>query len=307
MLFPQKPTDPLSCLHFLSVYFLSSSFLLWTMATKQLIAALRSTTGAGLMHCKKALEHSNGDIAAATAWLQEQGQLLAAKKASRATLKGAICVSINANKSSGVLMEVNVETDFCARNKTFLAFTQDLVQVALQLPGDQLSAEMILEAQMDGAPASSRMTSTIASIGENVALRRTIRVQAPAGSGIVSSYLHNSIAESPNHALLASMVAVSADTASMSDAEKLSLHAIGKRLAMHVTADRENKSPLLDQNFLQGDLTVGEWLEKQSKSSLKGSPVEVVQIGSLEVGEGLESAEDNFSEEVARQMAKAKK
>eukprot|EP00667_Euglena_gracilis_P019041 EG_transcript_20340 len=272
------------------------------MATKQLIASLRNTTGAGLMLCKKALEHSNGDLPAAVAWLADQGQLIAAKKSARATLKGVVAVALAPDRSRGLLAEVNVETDFCARNATFLTFSEQLARLALEQDVQPLTPEAILPTLMDGAPVSSRVTSTIATIGENLTIRRFARVQPP-GSGMVAAYLHNAL--SPSHGLIATLVALSSDVAALSPEQQESLQSIGQRIAMHVTADRDNRQPLLQQPFLQGEATVGEWLEQQRKA-LGGCPVEVAQVASFEVGEGLDAAETDFAAEVARQLQKAK-
>jgi elongation factor Ts len=257
------------------------------------------------MHCKKALEHSNGDLKKAAEWLGEQGQLMAAKKASRATVHGAICVAIKPCKTSGILMEANVETDFCAKNETFLEFTGKLAHLALDLPKSQLTPEAIMNARMDRAPVNLRYVNTIAAIGENMSIRRFARVQ-PKGVGMVSAYIHNLIQGSTSHGLLATLVGLQADLDSMSDEQKQTLDNVGKRIAMHVTADRDNESPLLDQPFLQGEQTVGEWLELQSKA-VGGSPIKVAQVESFKVGDGLESTETDFAAEVARQMEKAKK
>jgi len=272
------------------------------MATKQLVAALRGSTGAGLMQCKRALEHSNGDLSAAMAWLASQGHLLALKKATRATTKGVIAVAIDEMNAQGVLAEVNVETDFCARNATLLAFSERLARLALQQAALQpLTPESLLPILMDDTPVSSRLTATIATLGENVTLGRVARVR-PVGSGIVAAYIHNAL--SPCHGPIVTLAALQADVAAMTPAHRHALEAAARRIAMHVTADRENQRPLLDQPFLQGDRTVGEWLEGQ-RAEVGGGPIHVGEVVTFEVGEGLPDPQTDFSAEVARQIEKA--
>jgi len=142
--------------------------------TAGMVAKLRETTGAGLMDCKKALVESNGDIEAAVDWLRKKGVATAGKKGSRDAKEGVIAQYIKPGAKSGLLVEVNCETDFVAKNESFKAFTDSIAKTLVENPGADLEAMRI--------DAVSRM-------GENIKISRHQRLDV-SGNGAVAAYIH---------------------------------------------------------------------------------------------------------------------
>jgi elongation factor Ts len=159
-----------------------------TMAeiTAALVKELRETSGAGMMDCKKALQETNGDVDAAVDWLRTKGLAKAAKKSGRAAAEGLIAGLVSNHGKTGVLIELNAETDFVAKNDRFQEAARRIAATALEL---QLLHE-IHDAQIDGGEKVGDMiTGMIATIGENMQLRRTAKLEVEQGA--VALYLHN--------------------------------------------------------------------------------------------------------------------
>lgn len=153
--------------------------------TASMVKELRDLTGAGMMDCKEALNETNGDIEAAKDWLRKKGIAKAEKKSGRVAAEGQVYAWAEGNR--GVLVEVNSETDFVARNDAFVAFTQDLAKLVLS--NGETDVEKLKDAKLaSGATVAETITALVATIGENISLRRatTLTVQ----SGVVSSYVH---------------------------------------------------------------------------------------------------------------------
>ena len=140
--------------------------------TAQMVKELRDTTGAGMMDCKKALNETGGDMEAAIDFLRKSGAMKAAKKASRAAADGLVGVSVAGN--TGVLVEVNAETDFVARNEEFKAFVKSAADIALK-EGGELSR--LLASPHGGSTVQQVLTELVAKIGENIQIRRFVRYQ----------------------------------------------------------------------------------------------------------------------------------
>src|SRR5438105_3897098 len=155
--------------------------------TPTMVKELRDKTGAGMMDCKKALTETNGDMEAAIDFLRKSGAMKAAKKASRAAAEGLVGVAVDAN--TGVLLEVNAETDFVARNDEFKAFVKDASKLALKEGGD---LEKLLAAPMGSATVQHTLTELVAKIGENMSVRRAAALSVDPG--VVASYVHNATA-----------------------------------------------------------------------------------------------------------------
>ncbi|MBI2170346.1 MAG: translation elongation factor Ts [Actinobacteria bacterium] len=149
------------------------------------VAALRKETGAGMMDCKKALEESGGDMAAAKTWLREKGLAGASKRAGREASDGAVEVLIS--ESAGVVVEVNCETDFVAKGDEFVGFVGDLAQFALEAAGVSSADDLAAKPFGDGT-VEDAVKALGAKVGENVSLGRVVRVE-PAG-GLVDGYKH---------------------------------------------------------------------------------------------------------------------
>ncbi len=193
--------------------------------TAQMVKDLRDTTGAGMMDCKAALQATDGDIEAAVDWLRKKGLAKAAKKAGRAAAEGLVVAATR--PGLGVLVEVNSETDFVARNETFQKMAREIAGVALGVAGD---VEAVRAAPFPGAgmSVSEKVAGMVGQIGENMAVRRSALVRADGG--VVAAYIHNQTIDG------AGKIGVLVGLKSSGDPAKLA--ALGKQIAMHVAAAR---------------------------------------------------------------------
>jgi elongation factor Ts len=192
-----------------------------TNITASMVKELRDKTNAGMMDCKAALTESGGDLEAAVDWLRKKGLSKAAKKAGRVAAEGLIGAAVNATK--GVLVEVNSETDFVARNDLFQGLVKMIANVALDVGSD---LDKILAARIGDRTVADAISETIAKIGENMTLRRATGLSV--GRGVVANYMHNS----PGDGLGRIGVIVTLESAGKAD----ELKAFGRLLAMHVAA-----------------------------------------------------------------------
>src|SRR4028119_2225467 len=152
------------------------------------VKELRERTGAGMMDCKKALNENGGDMEASIDWLRTKGLAAAAKKAGRTAAEGLVGVAVRGTKGS--VVEVNSETDFVAKNETFQEFVRTVAELAVTGIG---TVESLLSADYPGGGSvQDKLTSNIATIGENQSLRRSAVLQV--GDGVVVSYVHNAAA-----------------------------------------------------------------------------------------------------------------
>jgi elongation factor Ts len=192
--------------------------------TAALVKDLREKSGAGMMDCKKALQENNGDVEASMDWLRTKGLAKAAKKADRAAAEGLVAGKLSADGKTGVLVEFNAETDFVAKNDQFQAAAREFAEVALGVSGD---VDAILAAKTSkGQVVADVVTNLIATIGENMRLRRAARLAVDQGA--VALYLHNK--QGDDVARLAVLVALESpgDAAQLSEvARKIALHVAG--------------------------------------------------------------------------------
>jgi len=193
--------------------------------TAALVRDLREKTGAGMMDCKRALTESGGDVEAATDWLRAKGLAAAAKRSGRIAAEGLIGVTSAPGKAA--MVEVNAETDFVARNETFQSFVQEVAKAALRLGED---VEAIKAAPYPGAGrgVGEQLTQLIATIGENIAIRRARVLAAP--NGVVASYVHQAL--KPGLGRIGVLVAI----AGASEIDALEL--LGRQVGMHIAAAR---------------------------------------------------------------------
>jgi len=189
--------------------------------TAGMVKELRESTGAGMMDCKAALTETNGEMEAAVDWLRKKGLSKAAKKAGRVAAEGLIGLKVAGNK--GVLVEVNSETDFVARNDLFQGLVQMIADVALDAGTD---VEKIKAAKAGSITIGESINDTIAKIGENMSLRRAAALAVK--QGVVGRYVHNSVSDG----LGKIGVLVGLESAGKAD----ELNALGRMLAMHVAA-----------------------------------------------------------------------
>ena len=301
-----------------------------TQITASLVKELRNKTGAGMMDCKKALSETDGDLESAVDWLRKSGLAAAAKKSGRVAAEGL--VSVFTSDNSGAVIEVNSETDFVARNGEFQSFVSTVTKIALDKGGE---IETILASEFDdGITVQVALNNLIATIGENINLRRASSLSVKTGT--VSSYVHN--VSAPGVGRIAVLVGLE------SDGDKTALKEIGKQLAMHVAAaaprwmsvnevpedelERERKiltdqakgsgkpeeiiakmvegrlrkfyeeTVLLEQtSMIDGETKISKLLEQAEKDS--GAQVILKGFIHYVLGEGVEKAEDDFAAEVA--------
>lgn len=294
--------------------------------TAALVKDLRDRTGAGMMDAKKALVENDGDTEAAVDWLRAKGLSKAAKKAGRAAADGLVAALLSSDGTSGTLVELNAETDFVARNEKFQSALAGIAKTALETDGSLEAVQNAPAPQGDGT-VNDMITGLVATIGENMALRRVAKMTAEGGQ--VAAYVHSPEAE--NMGKIGVLVAVEgSDNAKLSDAaRKVAMHVAATNPASATTADldpdlvererqiltdqaRESGKPdnviekmiegrlnkfykevvLVEQPFVMNpDQTVGAFLEEQG-ATLKG----FVRFG---LGEGVEKEEDDFAAEVA--------
>jgi len=294
--------------------------------TAALVKDLRDRTGAGMMDAKKALVENDGDTEAAVDWLRAKGLSKAAKKAGRAAADGLVAALLSSDGTSGTLVELNAETDFVARNEKFQSALAGIAKTALETDGSLEAVQNAPAPQGDGT-VNDMITGLVATIGENMALRRVAKMTAEGGQ--VAAYVHSPEAE--NMGKIGVLVAVEgSDKAKLSDAaRKVAMHVAATNPASATTADldpdlvererqiltdqaRESGKPdnviekmiegrlnkfykevvLVEQPFVMNpDQTVGVFLQEQG-ATLKG----FVRFG---LGEGVEKEEDDFAAEVA--------
>lgn len=288
--------------------------------TAQLVKELREKTGAGMMDCKNALEHTNGDIDAAVDYLREKGIAKAAKKAGRIAAEGLCSVAINNNEA--VIFELNSETDFVAKNEKFTDLLDKVGQTILN--SKATNTEEALGLNVDGKTLETVLADATATIGEKISLRRVSRVVKDDAQGF-GSYLH-----------MGGRIAVLA-VVEKENAE------VAKDIAMHVAAQKplyldrsqidqetlEHEKHILTQQalsegkpanivekmvigrlnkYLQDICLVDQGFVKDPDTKvsqyLKQHQNSVLSFVRLEVGEGIEKKEEDFAAEVAAQVRK---
>lgn len=231
-----------------------------TEISASLVKELREKSGAGMMDCKKALAENNGDVEAAMDYLRKKGLASAAKKSSRAAAEGLVTAVADGNW--GVVIELNAETDFVARNEQFQKFLSDISDLALK--GKISDVEKLKAAKLGAKTVEETLTDLIASIGENMTLRRMQSIEVPAG--VVSTYIHNALV--PNCGKIGVLVALE----STGDAEKL--NALGRQMAMHVAAARPEA---MEVEGLNADAVARERALHADKAQQSGKPADIVE------------------------------
>ena len=232
--------------------------------TAALVKDLREKSGAGMMDCKKALQENNGDVDASMDWLRTKGLAKAAKKADRAAAEGLVAGKIAADGKSGVLVEFNAETDFVAKNDSFQAAARDFADVALKVGGD---VDSILAAKTaKGEIVSDVVTNLIATVGENMRVRRAAKLAVDQGA--VSLYLHNK--QGDDVARLAVLVALE------SAGDQAQLAEVARRIALHV-AGTPTPPLALTSDELDPDVVAKEREIQTQMAVESGKPREIAE------------------------------
>jgi elongation factor Ts len=200
--------------------------------TAALVKNLREKTGAGMMDCKQALAASEGNVEGAVDWLRKKGLAAAAKKSGRVAAEGLVGVA--SSPREGAVVEVNAETDFVGRNDQFQAYVRTVAELALTASADMESLKQM--PYPSGRSVAEELTHLIATVGENMTLRRAAKLAV--SQGVVATYIHNALA--PGVGRIGVLVALE----SAGDADKLS--ALGRQIAMHVAAARPEALRIAD-------------------------------------------------------------
>ena len=300
------------------------------MITAQSVKELREKTGAGMMDCKKALTASEGDMEKAIEILREKGLAAAAKKAGRIAAEGIVKTYISEDSKSAGIVELNCETDFVAANEEFVNFATRLAEMASVTSAKSVE-EFVAEKFDAENTVSEALTALIAKLGENMTVRRFDKFNV--ANGVVESYIHGGgrigvvvelNCDADNVAVLKEVakdvcMQVAAANPSFLSREDVDTEALEKEKEIYrVQALNEGKPEnivekmvmgriqkyykevcLLDQAWVKdGDKSISKYLQEKSKEV--GSPITVNKYVRFERGEGIEKAEDNFAEEVAK-------
>ncbi|MEL6690114.1 MAG: translation elongation factor Ts [Pseudomonadota bacterium] len=284
--------------------------------TAALVKELREKSGAGMMDAKKALTETDGDMEAAMDWLRTKGLAKAAKKSGRTAAEGLVAVAVDGG--TGVAVEVNSETDFVAKNADFQGMVGKIANAGLGVA----DTEALAGADVDGKPVSELITDAVATIGENMGLRRMARIE---GDKVVS-YVHNAATDGMGK--IGVLVALTGDN-----------EAFGKQVAMHIAAvnpaalDESSLDPTVVEKEKQVQMDIAresgkpeaviekmivgrmkKWLAESTlmgqafvvnpdltvDAAAKEAGVEITGFVRLEVGEGIEKVQEDFAAEVAK-------
>ena len=301
--------------------------------TAALVKELRDSTGAGMMDAKKALVESDGDVEAAVDWLRAKGLSKAAKKSGRTAADGLVAAVVSDDGKTGTLVELNAETDFVARNEQFQEALRKIAAVALTTDGSTQGLAGAPAPEGDGN-VDDMIKRMVATIGENMSLRRTAKLSVDSGS--VTSYMHSPVVDG--------LGKIGVIVALESDAGADTLAEVGKKVAMHIAATspaaatvedldpalvekekaflteqaRESGKPeniienmikgrikkffkevvLVEQQFVMNpDQTIAQFLEEEGKTA--GSDINLAGFARYGLGEGIEKKEEDFAAEVA--------
>ena len=292
-----------------------------TAVTAELVRQLRERTGAGMMECKKALVETAGDLDVAAELMRKQGLAKADKKASRVAAEGVIATATSADGKSGVLVEINCETDFVARGDDFASFAKDVA--ALALSGKPANVEALSDLKLaSGETVDEKRRALIAKIGENISLRRFERIDS---TGILGTYLHGT--------RIGTLVAIEGGDAQL--AKDLAMHVAASNPAYLAAADvpeaakakerdirvemlkndekNKGKPEAILVKIVEGGMNkwlseitlLGQPFVKDDKLSveklLAGAQAKLLRYARLEVGAGIEKKQDDFVAEVMSQ------
>ncbi len=296
------------------------------------IKTLRESTGAGILDCRKALTEAAGNMEAAVDWLRKKGLSAAAKKSGRVAAEGVVAVAVEGTK--GAIIELNAETDFVARNEQFQKLASGIAEFAVRQNISNVEALLQARCPKTNASIAEQIANAIATIGENMTLRRCELLSVSKGA--VASYVHSAVA--PGMGKIGILIGLE------SDGDKAKLEALGKQLAMHIAAskpeavstadvssaklDRERavyreqaqasgkpadviekmvegrvrkyyeEIVLLEQVFVvDGKAKISQVIADAAKTV--GAPVKITAFTRFQLGEGIEKATSDFAAEVA--------
>ena len=290
------------------------------MITAELVKQLREKTGAGMMDCKKVLTETDGDMEKAAELLRERGTAKAAKKSGRVAAEGLVCSHVSEDKKVGAIVEVNAETDFVAKNEEFKGFVSDIAEIVVKENPADVEALLNVQYKDLGKTVSEVLTDKIATIGENMSIRRFARYES---EGLVESYIHGDgkiavlVDFKKGDSDLAKDVCmqIAAVRPEYLSREDVPAEAVSKEMEiLKAQAMNEGKPAEIAEKMVQG--RIGKFyaevclLEQEfvKDSSVKvgalisGKGAEMLRFARFEKGEGIEKKEENFAEEVMKQI-----
>ena len=291
------------------------------MITADLVKQLREKTGAGMMDCKKVLTETDGDMEKAAELLRERGIAKAAKKSSRIAAEGLVTAYVSEDGKIGAVVEVNAETDFVAKNDEFKTFANDLaVQIVKENPAD-VEALLAQKFIKDSSKTVSEvLTDKIATIGENMSIRRFVRFTS---NGLVEKYIHGegkigvlvSMEGGNNEVAKDICMQIAAARPEYLDRNSVPQEAVAKEMEiLKAQAMNEGKPAEIAEKMVLGRigkfygeicLVEQQFVKDQNvkvSDVLASNKAKVIEFARIERGEGLEKREENFAEEVAKQL-----
>ena len=302
------------------------------MISAKLVKELRERTGSGMMDCKKALTETNGDIEKAVEFLREKGLAAAAKKAGRVAAEGQVVTYTTEDGKTAGIVEVNCETDFVADNEQFTSFAGKVAKLVAE--SDAKSVEELLALDLEGKTVQATLTELIATLGENMTVRRFEKVSVE--NGVVKTYIHgggrigvvvelacdkeSEVVEDLAKELCMQVAAATPLFVSKEDVDQEALEK--EKEIYRVQALNEGKPEKIVEKMVMGRiqkyykevcLLEQLWVKDNDKSIAKlveekakevGSPITVKGFVRYERGEGIEKVEEDFAAEVAKQMGK---
>ncbi|MDF2502555.1 translation elongation factor Ts [Clostridium sp.] len=307
------------------------------MISAKMVKELRDRTGAAMMACKKALSESNGDMDKAIEILREKGLAAAAKKAGRVAAEGLVVTYLSEDKKSGAIAEVNCETDFVSANEEFILLANNVAKMAA-ISSSNTVEELINEKYVDdnNITLNDAVTALIAKLGENMNVRRFTKYNVE--NGVVQSYIHGGgrigvlvelLCEKENEVLAelskdVCMQIAATNPLFLNEDQVDSKSLNSEREIYRVQALNEGKPEKIVDKMVEGrikkylkevclvdqvwvkdsDLTISKLLAAKSKEV--GAPITISAFSRFERGEGIEKIEENFAEEVQRQMQQGK-
>ena len=290
------------------------------MITAELVKELREKTGAGMMDCKKVLTETDGDMEKAAELLRERGIAKAAKKSGRIAAEGLVATFVSADKKVGSVVEVNAETDFVAKNEEFVTFVNDVAEIVATAAPADVEALLATTYKDAGKTVQEVLTEKIATIGENMSIRRFDRFES---EGLIESYIHGAgkiavlvdFAKGETELAKDVCMQIAAARPEFFNRESVPQDRVAKEMEiLKAQAMNEGKPAeiaekmvqgrigkfyseicLLDQEFVKDpSVKVGDLIKN------KGS--EMTRYARFEKGEGIEKKEENFAEEVMKQL-----
>ncbi len=290
------------------------------MITAELVKQLREKTGAGMMDCKKVLTETDGDMEKAAELLRERGIAKAAKKSGRVAAEGLVSTYVSTDKKVGSIVEVNAETDFVAKNDEFVAFVNDVAEIiATKAPAD-IEALLETDYKETGKKVKEVLTEKIATIGENMTIRRFERFES---NGLVESYIHGGgkiavlvdCAKGETELAKDVCMQIAAARPEYLNREAVPQDRVAKEMEiLKAQAMNEGKPAEIAEKMVQGRigkfyseicLLDQEFVKDSSMKVgdlIKSKGAEIVEFARFEKGEGIEKKEENFAEEVMKQL-----